>query len=149
MPSLLLIKSQRRGAQRPLQPLFQIVKDVEVRFVSILSHLSHNTFALSASYPLGRKCFDLLIQSRLVTCRLILVHDALGDHHVDHRHCFAQCGTGARSVVRFDRRIHTLNVRADHRALAGVLNASFFRLASAFTCLGTISQGFLRIGGQN
>ena len=86
------------------------------------------------------KSFYFLMQTRLVSSSFIFMHDALGDHFVDQWHCLGKRSACGRGVFGHDGCIYSLDVGSDHGTLAGVLNASSFRLTRAFACLWTISQ---------
>ena len=67
-----------------------------------------------------------------MTSSLIFMHDALSDHFVDHRQCLDQRAAGAIGVLGFYCTKNSLNVSSHRGALASVVGAAFFGLASTF-----------------
>jgi len=81
-------------------------------------------------------CFNGGVKSALVTCGLVLVHNAFIRHSVNDRYGLAVSILGTLLVAALDGRDNFLDVGAHHGRLARIVAASYFGLASALLCLG-------------
>ena len=97
-----------------------------------------------------RECAYLGGEAGLVTGGLVVMHDALVSHPVDHGDRIAEGGGGRGLVSGIDRRDDLLDVGAHHRAVAGVAGSPFDGLARALAGLGAVGQesSFSRSGGR-
>jgi hypothetical protein len=81
----------------------------------------------------GYKCFNALVESALVPCRLVTGNDAFVDHAIDHRDSiFIRCyrSIAVAGITGID---DFLDFGAHQRAQAHILLAGFLRLAGALS----------------
>ena len=95
---------------------------------------------------LGSQRFHTLVEPRLLPSRLILVHDALGDHFVYDRHRLRQRSSRSFAVVGFDSTVNPLDVGADHGPLTGIVRSALFRLLKTTLAMTQSRTGDLHIG---
>ena len=98
---------------------------------------------------LGGERFDLFVQPRFISGSLIFVKYSLCNHFVDDWYSFQKSLGSFFHVIRFYRRIHTLDVCPSHRSLAGITNSAPFPLSRSFSSLCTVGQILLLARGIN
>ena len=75
-----------------------------------------------------------------MTSRLVFMHEALGYHFVDQWQSFGVGRFCCTAIASQYRNVNTLDIRAYHGALAGIMRTALFRLSCTFACLWTVSQ---------
>jgi len=82
----------------------------------------------------------LCVQTALVPCRFVFVHQALTRHTIKNRYGRLVCIARRLLVASFNRANHTFYVSTHHRAHTHIAGTSVFCLAGTFFCLGRVRQ---------